>query len=181
MGEVPRRHDTSVGSARIPRGPITSSLPNHPNWLLDNHLLDRLGIVVSLRDRLQTVLGDFDQVSGPVEGARDLALGGRNGSGLSAAVASAGEAASAPPHLQAKVLRHDIRDILKLGLHYQARPGSRKQLEILAYHPFLRNGNPVIERDLPPALLRFDRLGNHVVKLGLGQQGPGTDRFLRER
>jgi len=48
----------------------------------------------------------------------------------------------------------------------------------IAYDPFLRDGNPVIYRNLLPALLRLDGSGNDIVELRLGEERPGTHWLL---
>jgi hypothetical protein len=50
--------------------------PNHAEWLLDDCLLDCLGIAISLGDWLESISSNLDKVSCSVEGPLDLSFGG---------------------------------------------------------------------------------------------------------
>ena len=63
----------------IVRGSLLfASLPDNTDRLLDDCLLNRLGVAVGLGDRLQAVFSDLDKVSCSVEGTSDFAFSGRN-------------------------------------------------------------------------------------------------------
>ena len=50
--------------------------PNHTEWLLDDCLLDCLGIAISLGNWLESISGNLDKVSCSVECSVDFAFGG---------------------------------------------------------------------------------------------------------
>jgi hypothetical protein len=50
--------------------------PNHAEWLLDDCLLDCLGIAISLRNWLESISSNLDKVSCSVKGSVDFSLGG---------------------------------------------------------------------------------------------------------
>ena len=51
-------------------------IPNHTEWLLDDCLLDCLGIAISLGNWLESISSNLDKVSCSVEGSVDFAFGG---------------------------------------------------------------------------------------------------------
>jgi len=51
-------------------------IPDYTEWLLDNRLLDCLGIAISLRDWLESISSNLDNVSCSVEGSVDFPFGG---------------------------------------------------------------------------------------------------------
>jgi hypothetical protein len=51
-------------------------IPNNTEWLLDDCLLDCLGIAIGLGDRLESISSNLDKVSCPVEGPLDFSFGG---------------------------------------------------------------------------------------------------------
>jgi hypothetical protein len=51
-------------------------IPNDTEWLLDNRLLDCLGVAISLRNWLESISSNLDEVSCSVEGPLDLSFGG---------------------------------------------------------------------------------------------------------
>ena len=50
-------------------------MPNDTEWLLDDCLLDCLGIAIGLRNWLESISSNLDEVSCPVKGSVDFSLG----------------------------------------------------------------------------------------------------------
>jgi hypothetical protein len=51
-------------------------IPDDTEWLLDNCLLDCLGIAIGLGDWLESISSNLDKVSCSVECSLDLSFGG---------------------------------------------------------------------------------------------------------
>jgi hypothetical protein len=65
--------------------------------------------------------------------------------------------------LQADVLRHQISDVFELGLNKSALMFMHEAEA--AYDPFLGNGDPIVKRNLFPALLSLDCGRDDIIEL----------------
>lgn len=128
-------------SARAPKTRADSRHDAHR--LLDNEHLLVGCLCLGLRDRLQAVSRNLDEMSCAIEGTADLAFGARDWSALISSAlppVTCGE----PAHLQREVLGHQVGHLLKLDLCESARPLrlSRDSRAIFPQWRSARQGRP---------------------------------------
>jgi hypothetical protein len=136
--------------------------PDNTDGLLDNDSLDCFGIAVGLWDRLERISSDLDKVTCSVQSPIDLSFSRRDWS-CRLAIRLIYTARNPPSHLQADVLRHQISDVLELCLYNSALMFMHEAEA--AYDPFFGNGDPLIKRNLFPALLSLDCGRDDIIEL----------------
>lgn len=83
-----------------------------------------------------------------------------------------------PAHLERKVLSKNVSLGLNLGL--DGRQHFTQTAHSFTYHPFLGNGNALVERHLAPRLLGLDGLRDDRVELLRREERARAHRLLRE-